>query len=227
MHKVVNPLMRSLGKKFSKYADLSETPLEKSYAGVSFYDTKQKQKLYSKSLKIEAVENDVFTTLSPYYADTQYQDAQSKMQYVDIKTWLVDDLLIKADRMSMAASLELRVPFLDHRFLELASKMPSKYRNRKSESKYIIKKAMEPYLDDTILYRKKQGFPTPLAIMFQGDLKSYVNDIIMSDLAISRGYFNRNAISKLLSEHSSGKQDHHKTLWQLLVLELWHIEFID
>ncbi len=227
VHKVVNPLMRSLGKKFSKYADLSETPLEKSYAGVSFYDTKQKQKLYSKSLKIEAVENDVFTTLSPYYADTQYQDAQSKMQYVDIKTWLVDDLLIKADRMSMAASLELRVPFLDHRFLELASKMPSKYRNRKSESKYIIKKAMEPYLDDTILYRKKQGFPTPLAIMFQGDLKSYVNDIIMSDLAISRGYFNRNAISKLLSEHSSGKQDHHKTLWQLLVLELWHIEFID
>ncbi len=149
------------------------------------------------------------------------------MQYLDIKTWLVDDLLVKADRMSMAASLELRVPFLDHRFLELAATMPSKYRNKGYQSKYILKKAMEPYLDKEILYRKKQGFPTPLAIMFQGELKDYVHDIIMSELALDRGYFNRSEISKLLDQHNSGKQDHHKVLWQLLVLELWHREYID
>ncbi len=227
IHKFVNPLMRALGPKFSKYADLSEIPLEQSYAGVSFYDTKQKQNLYSKNFKIEASKNDVFKTLSPYYLDTIEQDTQSKMQYVDIKTWLVDDLLIKADRMSMAASLELRVPFLDHRFLELAASMPSKYRNRKNESKYIIKKAMEPYLDDTILYRKKQGFPTPLAIMFQGDLKEFVSDVIDSELAHSRQYFDQNEVKRILNEHSEGSQDHHKILWQLLVLELWFREFID
>ncbi len=227
IHKVVNPLMRSLGQKFTKYADLSETPLEQSYAGVSFYDTKQKQNLYSKSFKIEAAKDNVFKTLAPYYNETAGQDTQSKMQYVDIKSWLVDDLLIKADRMSMAASLELRVPFLDHRFLELAASMPSKYRNRKNQSKYIIKKAMEPYLDDTILYRKKQGFPTPLAIMFQGDLKDFVSGIIDSELAHNRNFFDPVEVKRLLNEHSAGTQDHHKVLWQLLVLELWFREFID
>ncbi len=226
-HKVINPVLRAFGSKFAKYADLSEVPLEQSYPGVSFYETKQKLKLYSKSFKMEASENDVFKTLSPYYTYTQGDDAQSKMQYVDIKSWLVDDLLIKADRMSMAASLELRVPFLDHRFLDFVSSMPSKYRNKKYESKYIIKKAMEPYLSDDILYRKKQGFPTPLAIMFQGDLKEYVKSIIDSKLAHQRGYFDSEEIKRLLQEHSDGSQDHHKVLWQLLVLELWHREFID
>ena len=126
------------------------------------------------------------------------------MQYLDIKTWLVDDLLIKADRMSMAASLELRVPFLDHRFLELAATMPSKYRNKGLESKYILKKAMEPYLDKEILYRKKQGFPTPLAIMFQGELNEYVRKIIDSNQAHNRDYFNPDEVKQLLMEHTEG-----------------------
>lgn len=225
--KLINPVLRLLGNKFSKYADLSEVPLEQSYAGVSFYETKQKQKLYSDSFKIEAAQHDVFSTLAPMYSHVTDGDVQSKMQYVDVKSWLVDDLLIKADRMSMAASLELRVPFLDHRFLELASTMPSKYRNKNYESKYILKKSMEPYLDKNILYRKKQGFPTPLAIMFQGELNEYVSNIIDSELAHTRGYFNRDEIKKLISEHTKGEQDHHKILWQLLVLELWHREFID
>ena len=227
LHKIINPILHSMGKKFGKYADLSELPLEQSYAGVSFYEESQKHKLYSESFKSEAKENDIFKTLSPYYQHCKNQDAQSKMQYLDVKTWLIDDLLVKADRMSMAASLELRVPFLDHRFLELTANMPSKYRNKGYHSKYILKKAMEPYLDKEILYRKKQGFPTPLAIMFQGGLKDYVRDIIMSDLALRRGYFSGEEINKLLTEHNNGEQDHHKVLWQLLVLELWHREYID
>ena len=225
--KMINPVLRTLGNKYAKYADLSEVPLEKSYAGVSFYETKQKQKLYSESFKVEAAQHDIFSTLAPKYTHIQNGDAQTKMQYIDVKSWLVDDLLIKADRMSMAASLELRVPFLDHRFLELAASMPSKYRNKNYESKYILKKAMEPYLDKNILYRKKQGFPTPLAIMFQGELKEYVENIIDSEIAHQRGYFNQKEVKKLLNEHSNGTQDHHKILWQLLVLELWHREFID
>ncbi len=227
LHKIINPVLRILGPKFSKYADLSEVPLEKSYTGVSFYDDKQKLKLYSQSFKLKAGQSNVYKTIAPYYDYCQNQDAQSKMQYLDIKTWLVDDLLVKADRMSMAASLELRVPFLDHRFLELAATMPSKYRNKNFQSKYILKKAMEPYLDNEILYRKKQGFPTPLAIMFQGDLKDYVKDIILSTQAINRGYFDLKEINEIFDQHVKGVRDHHKILWQLLVLELWHREFID
>lgn len=223
----INSVLRLLGPKLSKYADLSNVSLEQSYAGVSFYETKQKQALYSKSFYDYATKSNVFKKLKYYYSKVKHQDVQSKMQYLDVKTWLVDDLLIKADRMSMAASLELRVPFLDHRFLELASTMPSKYRNKRYESKYILKKAMEPYLSKEILYRKKQGFPTPLAIMFQGELKEYVTEIIDSDLAASRGYFNPQEIKRLIKEHVSGSRDHHKILWQLLVLELWHREYID
>lgn len=224
---ITNPLLSKLGHKFEKYVELSKTPLEQTYAGVSFYETKQKEKLYSKAFKPFAKQHDIFSTLSPYYEKVKNCDAQSKMQYVDVKTWLVDDLLIKADRMSMAASLELRVPFLDHRFLDFAGTMPSKYRNKSYESKYIIKKAMEPYLDKEILYRKKQGFPTPLAIMFQGELKEFVENIIDSDQAHERGYFDPSEVRKIIHEHASGKRDHHKILWQLLVLELWHREFID
>ena len=227
IRKTTNPLLRLMGKKFQKYADLSEVPLDKSYAGVSFYDNSQKERLYSKSFAKTAKSFDIFENLSPYYKYTEAEDAQSKMQYLDIKSWLVDDLLVKADRMSMAASLELRVPFLDHRFLDFVAEMPSKYRHKKYESKYILKKAMEPYLSSEILYRKKQGFPTPLAIMFQTDLKDYVRDVILSTSALSRGYFNAEEIKKLLNEHNSGEQDHHKILWQLLVLELWHREYID
>lgn len=227
IRKPINSVLEKLGPKFAKYAELSKVDLEQSYAGVSFYEEKQKQRLYSQDFAKVAQESNIFNVLSDYYQQVEKEDPQSKMQYVDVKTWLVDDLLIKADRMSMAASLELRVPFLDHRFMELAANMPSKYRIKNFENKYIIKKAMEPYLDHNILYRKKQGFPTPLAIMFQTELKEYVENIIDSQRAHARGYFNPTEIRRLINEHSSGSHDHHKVLWQLLVLELWHREYID
>lgn len=223
----LNPLARVLGPKFAKYADLSEMSIEESYFGVSFYETKQKRKLYSDSFAKECENFTIVDALSPYYQKTAGQDLQTRMQYIDYKSWLVEDLLIKADRMSMAASLELRVPFLDHRLLEFTAKMPSKYRLKGGEPKYIIKKAMRSYLSDNILYRKKMGFPTPLAVMFQGELKDYVVDIIDSEKAHARGYFNPLEIRRLLKEHDDGSADHHRILWQLLVLELWHREFID
>jgi len=105
--------------------------------------------------------------------------------------------------------------------------MPSKYRFKGYENKYVLKKAMEDFLPNEILYRKKQGFPTPLSIMFKGDLYEYVSGIIDSDLAHSRGYFDPTEISKLLKEHKAEERDNHRVLWQLLVLELWHREYID
>ncbi|MBV1880906.1 MAG: asparagine synthase (glutamine-hydrolyzing) [Pseudomonadales bacterium] len=224
---VLNPLLRMLGNKWAKYADLSEVELDQSYAGVSFYDKKQKEKLYTDEFKSECKKFSIYDALAPLYKYVMNEDLQRKMQFVDIKSWLVDDLLIKADRMSMAASLELRVPFLDHRFLEFAAKMPSKYRIKGYENKYVLKKALERLLPSEILYRKKLGFPTPLAIMFQGELRNYVTDILDSNRFHDRCYFKPAEVRRLLSEHGSGGEDHHKVLWQLLVLELWHREFVD
>ncbi|MEP1743937.1 MAG: asparagine synthase (glutamine-hydrolyzing) [Kangiellaceae bacterium] len=224
---ILNPILRMLGEKWAKYADLSEVDIEQSYSGVSFYENSQKEKLYSKDFMKVAKKHSNTKNLAPYYQYTHGDDLQTRLQYLDVKTWLVDDLLIKADRMSMAASLELRVPFLDHRFLEFAANMPSKYRFKSYENKYILKKAMEDFLPNEILYRKKQGFPTPLSIMFKGDLYEYVSGIIDSDLAHSRGYFDPTEIRKLLKEHKAEERDNHRVLWQLLVLELWHREYID
>ena len=119
------------------------------------------------------------------------------------------------------------MPFLDHRLLEFAAKMPSHYRLKKGENKYVLKKAMEPYLDREILYRKKQGFPTPVSILFKNELYDYVAEILDSPACRERGYFDPERVRQLLSEHKSGERDHHRVLWQLLVLELWHREFID
>jgi asparagine synthase (glutamine-hydrolysing) len=220
-------IIAAFGEKYAKYADLAHVPIESSYHGVSFYNSRQKNDLYSDSMRHEANKSSIQSQLQYLYQFTSNDDLQTKMQYLDVNTWLVDDLLIKADRMSMAASLELRVPFLDHRLLEFSATMPSKYRLKNMQTKYIIKKAMHGLLPNNILYRKKMGFPTPLSMLFRGDLKKYVSHIIDSDQFYSRGYFNKSAVKSLLSSHLNGNRDHHKILWQLLVLELWHRKYID
>lgn len=223
----LNPIIKTISNKLGKYAELSNHDLDASYAGVSFYDENLKKRIYSDSFRSQAHNSSSFSVLKQYYQNVADKDDQAKMQYIDLKTWLVDDLLVKADRMSMAASLELRVPFLDHRLIEFSASLPLRYRNKGFVSKYLLKKSMEPYLDKDILYRKKQGFPTPLAVMFQGELKEFVSNIIDSERAHKRGYFNPVIIKKLLTEHINKTTDHHKVLWQLLVLELWHREYID
>ena len=165
--------------------------------------------------------------VSRYYDRTEGLDPLLRMMYLDVKSWLPDDLLIKADKMTMATSVELRVPFLDHRVVELGGRIPPRYRVKGWETKYILKKAMEPYLPKEILYRGKMGFPTPLARMFQGELRDYVAGVLdqrplpRSRLLPARGGEVDGA------EHAAGETDHHRVLWQLLVLEEWHRKFID
>jgi asparagine synthase (glutamine-hydrolysing) len=143
------------------------------------------------------------------------------MLYFDTKTWLVDDLLIKADRMSMASSLELRVPFLDYRLVELAAKMPSQYKIRNGNPKFILKHITKDFLPPSIIERKKMGFPTPLKMMFQHELSGYVQQVLMgSDVKIHK-IFEPSVIKSYLDEHYAGKSDHHRVLWQLIVLEEW------
>jgi asparagine synthase (glutamine-hydrolysing) len=152
---------------------------------------------------------------------------QRRMQYLDLKTWLVDDLLIKADRMTMGASVELRVPFLDYRLLEFSSRLPPRLRIKRGQPKYLMKKAAERYLPKDIIYRKKRGFPTPLADLFRNGMRSYVADTLGSRSFRERGLFKSDCVDSLLARHVSGDEDNHRSLWQLLVLENWYTTFID
>jgi asparagine synthase (glutamine-hydrolysing) len=149
-----------------------------------------------------------------------------KMLYVDIKTWLPDDLLIKADRMTMANSIELRVPFLDHKVLEFAARLPRNQKVRGWQMKYLLKKALGKRIPREILDRRKVGFANPAVSWLRHDLKEMVADTLLDSASISRGYFRKEAVEGLIElDARSGRYS--AEIFSLLVLELWHREFID
>ncbi len=211
-------------RKVRKYLDLLEQPLESRYRGISSYETAVKASLYAPDFRPVAAQGSprLGAFLSGLMEAGRRWDPLSRMLYFDTKTWLVDDLLIKADRMSMATSIELRVPFLDHRLVEFAATVPPNYKIRNGSTKYILKRVMDGRLPRQIVHRTKMGFPTPIEIMFRGDLYEYARDTLLSSEATGRGYFDPRAVERMLEEHRSGRQQNHREIWQLLVLEEWH-----
>jgi len=147
------------------------------------------------------------------------------MLYVDARSWLPNDILIKSDRMSMAASIELRVPFLDYRLIEYAARIPSRLKIRRGVSKWILKRAVRDLLPAAIVARGKMGFPTPIGAMLRGSLAPYMRDLLGADSAIARGYFRPAVVERLITEHVSGQASHESMLWRLVVLEQWHRQF--
>ncbi|HYA40451.1 MAG TPA: asparagine synthase (glutamine-hydrolyzing) [Syntrophobacteraceae bacterium] len=149
-----------------------------------------------------------------------------RMLYVDTMSWLPDDLLVKADKITMANSVELRVPLLDHEVLEFAACLPSSYKLHGITTKYILKTAFRKVVPHEILDRKKTGFPVPYGVWMRKELRSLVEDTLLSRSALDRGYFTKQGLEKLISANLNGR-DHSKEVFSLLVLELWHREFID
>ncbi len=154
-------------------------------------------------------------------------DLVEKAMDVDIHSYLPFDLLVKVDIASMANSLEVRCPFLDHKFMEFVASIPFKYKLNGRIKKYILKKAFSGMIPEEIFSRRKTGFGVPVSRWFRHDLKEYISDVLLSHESIERGYFKPDAIKTLLSEHVSGRVDHSNKLWTLLMLELWHREFIN
>jgi asparagine synthase (glutamine-hydrolysing) len=149
-----------------------------------------------------------------------------QMLYIDTKTWLPDDLLVKADKISMANSLELRVPLLDHAVLEFAASLPSDYKVKGFALKRVLKRAITKRVPAEIINRKKTGFPVPYAAWFRGELKGYVRDVLLDDTALRRGYFRGTAVEALLDRYERGEALE-KEVFSLLILELWHRQFMD
>lgn len=144
-------------------------------------------------------------------------DPLKLIQYLDMKTWLPGDILTKVDRASMAHSLEVRAPLLDHVFVEWAFSINSSDNIRGTEGKYAFKKALEPYVDSNILYRPKMGFSIPIAEWFRGPLKSSLNSTILSDNMLDSGFFDARALKDMISAHTSGRSNHADALWCLMM----------
>jgi asparagine synthase (glutamine-hydrolysing) len=142
-----------------------------------------------------------------------------RAQYADMKLWLPGDILTKVDRTSMAVGLEAREPLLDHRLLEFAASLPENMRVRGGQGKWLMKRTMERYLPEDILYRQKTGFVTPIAQWFRGPLAETARGIASNTTLARTGWFESVEIAKLAEEHISGRSDHSRLLWQLLMLE--------
>ena len=158
--------------------------------------------------------------------NTGNNELLDRMLYIDTKTWLPDDLLIKADKITMANSIELRVPLLDHVVLEYAASLPAAFKLRGLTTKYILKKAFEGRVPREILYRKKTGFPVPYGQWMSNELNGYVRDVLLDRKAAARGYFRPEAVSRML-DNGCGPMSYAKEIFLLVVLELWHQCFID
>lgn len=145
-----------------------------------------------------------------------------RILYFDQTSWLPDNLLERGDRMTMAASIEARVPFLDHELAEFASSLPDHYRVRRLRSKWILRQAGKRLLPERILTRPKVGFRVPVNRWFRGEMRDYLRGHLQSASSMTRGYFDPGALDEVLDEHFEGRQNHEKLLWALLNLEIWH-----
>jgi asparagine synthase (glutamine-hydrolysing) len=168
---------------------------------------------------------------SPYQGSLQFWrksqgDLLERMLYTDIKTYLVE-LCMKQDQMSMAASIESRVPFLDHVLVEFASRIPAKFKTRGLEGKLVLKKKARDLLPESIIHRKKMGFPTPFGSWLLGPQLQSIEDTLLESRSLERKLFKPEAIGKLFQEHRAHHRDHTDRIWRLLNLELWHRVFVD
>ena len=159
-------------------------------------------------------------------SETDAQSLLDRLLYADIKTYL-HELLMKQDQMSMAASLESRVPFLDHKLVEFTSSLPERLKLRRWTTKYVLRQSMKGILPEQILTRPKMGFPVPIGAWFRGAYAPVLDEYVLSSRALERGMFNADTVRMLVDQHQRGAANHSERLWSLVNLEMWFRRFID
>jgi asparagine synthase (glutamine-hydrolysing) len=198
---------------------LARDDVEAYFHTVSTTSAALRQQLYSASFKREL---QGYSALAVFRAHAKRAPTDHPLllaQYLDLKTWLPGDILTKVDRASMAHSLEVRVPLLDHRLVEWASSLPPGLKLRGSTSKYILKKTLEADLPHDVLYRTKMGFSVPLAAWLRGPLAQRARDALLAGAIAECGYFEPAVLDRLVQQHAAGRHDHSATLWSLLMLD--------
>jgi asparagine synthase (glutamine-hydrolysing) len=162
------------------------------------------------------------------YDEAPAHDSLSRLLYLDTKTYLTADILAKVDRMSMATSLEVRVPMLDHEFVEWVAALPVDWKFRTGTRKFILKKLAERLgIPPSLLHRRKQGFQLPLVDWMRDSMKDQFLRVLLEPRTLQRGYFKPEAVRALIDEHTRERRNRSGILWRMLVLELWHRNFME
>jgi asparagine synthase (glutamine-hydrolysing) len=206
---------------------VSEEPRRRYSRWMTHFNNQRKKELYTEEFQSQLGSIDSIDLLLGAYADSDARDFIDATLDADVNMYLPGDLLVKVDIASMAYSLEARSPLLDHLFMEFVASLPSDLKLRGKVTKYIFKKSLKNVLPKEILNRKKMGFGVPIDHWFRNELKEMAYDVLLDRRSLERGYFKQKTVQQLLDEHVSGKFHWHYLLWTLLMLELWHREFID
>jgi asparagine synthase (glutamine-hydrolysing) len=210
-------VLRNLGQTFERayFDDMS-----------LFVDSERRALLAPEFLQ-QTRAHDPFVDFARHFDRVRDADPLSRILYVDFKTWLTDRVLVKVDRMSMACSLEVRAPLLDHRIIEFAARLPVSLKFRGSVSKYLLKKHTAERLPTLPVHRPKQGFNLPLAAWLRGDLREVAHDLLFSRRVAERGYLVPAEVQRIWDSHQGGSRDRSAHLWALMMLELWHRAYVD
>ncbi|MBS4022125.1 MAG: asparagine synthase (glutamine-hydrolyzing) [Dethiobacter sp.] len=202
------------------YLRRAATPLEKRYVGnaLIFSEEEKRQLLKKRNFPPASV------VTQPLYDRIKGLDDVAKMQYIDLHTWMVGDILVKADKMTMANSLELRVPYLDHHVFEFAAAIPAKFKIRGGLTKYLLRQAFAGIVPPAAVNRPKRGFPVPTRVWLRGKLGRQAAEIVSAP-EVGR-YFSRPYIQKLLSDHAAGRVDNSRKIWTLVIFALWQEQFL-
>ena len=200
---------------------------ERYLSWISFANEEVLRGLLTESLRQELENTDIWAHHRFVYENNNAQDLMDKILYLDVKTYLADDLLMMGDKMSMANSLELRVPFCDHKLVEYAASVPSKIKYSGQNLKSLLKKSVKDLLPREIIQRKKQGFMVPVAQWFQKELRGFTLDLLSRENIRKRGFFEADYVHGLLDRHFTGKQNLTDQIFALVTLEVWCRIYLD
>jgi asparagine synthase (glutamine-hydrolysing) len=210
-----------ISAKVAKHLRNATEPLERRYLGLNYFDPTLKRRMYSARSRERFADKDAREAMRPLYDGAGGPEAMSQMAAVDCRGWLVDNTLARSDLMSMAASVELRVPFLDYRLVELASRVPARYKVKPHDQKAILKKALADRLPEDVVKRKKVGFPTPLRPLFRGPWGREAEEAVMSPSKSAEGLFDLDFVRGMFKAHREGTNDYSMPLVQLLMFSYW------
>ena len=197
------------------------------YRWMTFLDVGAKTRLYTPALQSALVDSDVYGPIRRHLRAAHTDDLLNRQLYTDLQVYLADDILVKVDRMSMATSLETRAPFLDVDVMELAFSMPGHLKIRGGERKYVLKRAMQHLLPDSVLTRAKEGFSIPMKSWLRRQWAPMMQDLLGPDRISRRGWLNPSEVTRRVDEHMAGTQNHAHLLFSLMVLERWAQAFLD
>ena len=208
-------------------ASLSQDQANNYAEQIKIFNRKEKENIYTKEFSKGVEGIDSLDFLINKFEESGTENLLDSLLYVDINSYLPEDLLVKMDIATMANSLEARIPFLDHKFMEFVASIPSRLKLKGSKTKFILKAAFRDFLPDTIFKRRKMGFGVPVSRWFRNELKDYIYEILLDRRTLNRGYFRREGVERLLNDHVALRYDHSARIWALLFLEMWCRVFID